>query len=84
MYKRGLYHDWVPKPVQLLMIFMSLFPLLVVSGVYVNNINDMVGGMGAMPEVFSLANYASFIGMATVMPLLLFVLSNIFALKKLL
>lgn len=71
MYKRGLYHDWVPKPVQLLMIFMSLFPLLVVSGVYVNNINDMVGGMGAMPEVFSLANYASFIGMATVMPLLL-------------
>lgn len=71
MYKQGLFHDWVPKPLQLILIIVCILPFLVVSGIYSNNINDMASGLGAMSEVFVLSNYAGFIGMATVMPLLM-------------
>lgn len=70
MYNRGLFHEWVPKPVQLLLILLGLPPFLVVSGVYANNIARMSGGMEAMPEFFSMANNATFIGMMAVMPII--------------
>lgn len=71
MYKQGLYHDWVPKPVQLLMIILCTVPFLVIFGVYNGNISEMTGQTGQLTEYYTLGYYAAFIGMTAVMPLLL-------------
>lgn len=71
MYNRGLFHDWVPKPVQLLLIILFTIPLLTINGIYTANISDMVGSMGIMTEDILMANYAAIIGMGVVFPLLL-------------
>ena len=71
MYNQGLFKDWVPKPIMLLLIILYLFPLLVVSGIYTANFREMMGDMGIYAEYLSWANYASFIGMGAALPLLL-------------
>ena len=71
MYNRGLFHEWVPKPVQLLLIILFTIPLLTINGAYTANISDMVGSMGIMTEDLLMANYAATIGMGIVFPLLL-------------
>ncbi|MBC8053442.1 MAG: MFS transporter [Sphingobacteriaceae bacterium] len=71
MYNRGLFHDWVPKPVQLLLIILFTIPLLTINGIYTANISDMVGSIGIMTEDLLMANYAATIGMTVVFPLLL-------------
>lgn len=71
MYNKGLFKDWVPKPVMLLLIVLYLFPLLVVSGIYTANFNEMMNDLGIYSEYLSWANYASFIGMGAALPLLL-------------
>lgn len=71
MYNKGLFSDWVPKPVMLLLILLFLFPLLVVSGIYTANFTEMMSDLGVYSEHLSMANYASFIGMGAVLPLLL-------------
>lgn len=71
MYNQGLFKDWVPKPVMLLLIILYLFPFLVVSGIYTGNFIEMMSDLGIYSEYLSLANYASFIGMGAALPLLL-------------
>jgi hypothetical protein len=71
MYKQGLYHDWVPKLLQLLLIIVTFLPFMAVSCVYSSNIIDMSSGMGEISEAFSFASNAMFIGMAGAMPLLI-------------
>jgi hypothetical protein len=71
MYKKGLFKDWVPKPVQLLLIFILMVPLLTINGIYTSNIGDMAGGLGIMTDDLMMANYAAMIGMAVAFPLLL-------------
>ena len=71
MYNKGLFSDWVPKSVMLLLILLFLFPLLAVSGVYTANFRDMMSDLGIYSEYLSWANYASFIGMGAALPLLL-------------
>lgn len=70
-YKLGLFHDWVPKPVQLLLIILLTIPILGISGVYSTNIGDMMGSQGMLTEDLMMASYASAIGMAIVFPLAL-------------
>lgn len=70
-YKLGLFHDWVPKPVQLLLIILLTIPILGISGVYSTNIGDMLGSQGMLTEDLMMASYASAIGMALVFPLAL-------------
>ncbi len=71
MYNKGLFNDWVPKPVQLLLIVLFMAVIMPVSGIYTGNISFMVGGAGAMTEHYMMANYASAIGMGAVMPIAL-------------
>lgn len=71
MYNQGLFKDWVPKPVMLLLIVIFLLPLLVVSGIYTANFSVMMSDLGIYSEYLSLANYATFIGMGAVLPLIL-------------
>lgn len=71
MYNKGLFKDWVPKPVMLLLIILYLFPILVVSGIYTANFSEMMSDLGIYSEYLSWANYASFIGMGAALPLLL-------------
>ncbi|WP_292008123.1 MFS transporter [Chryseobacterium sp.] len=71
MYNKGLYNDWVPKPVQLLLIVLLLTVVMPLGGVYTGNISFMVGRTGALSEYFLLANYATTIGMGASMPLVL-------------
>ncbi|MDR2235185.1 MAG: MFS transporter [Chryseobacterium sp.] len=71
MYNKGLYNDWVPKPVQLLLIVLLLAVVMPLGGVYTGNISYLVSGTGAMTEYFMWANYATTIGMGACMPVVL-------------
>ena len=71
MYNKGLFSDWVPKSVQLLMIVLLLIVVMPIGGVYTGNISFMVSGTGAMQEYFLWANYATTIGMGASMPVVL-------------
>lgn len=70
MYKQGLYHDWVPKLLQLLLIIVTAIPFMAFSGVYSTNIVDMASGMNELSENYTMATYAMFIGMTAGMLLL--------------
>ncbi|TDD78567.1 efflux MFS transporter permease [Flavobacterium caseinilyticum] len=70
-YNQGLYKSWVPKSVQLLLIVVFTFLILAINPVNAGNIGMMVGDLGTMPDYLIMANFASFIGMATSMPLIL-------------
>ncbi|KAA9332815.1 MFS transporter [Adhaeribacter soli] len=69
--KKGLFHDWVPKPVGLLVLFVLTLTVLTSNGLYTANMTDMVGGLGTMTEYLTMANYAATIGMAAVFPFLM-------------
>lgn len=71
MYNKGLFSNWVPKPVQLLMMVLLLIVVMPLGGVYTGNISYMVGGTGVLSEYFMFANYASTIGMGACMPVVL-------------
>ncbi len=71
MYNKGLFADWVPKPVQLLLIIILIIPLLAVSGVYTGNLSYMVGSLGTQNSWLIFANYATIIGMGSSLPLVL-------------
>lgn len=71
MYNKGLFSDWVPKPVQLLMIVLLLTVVMPLGGVYTGNISFMTGGTGLLSEYFLWANYATTIGMGACMPVVL-------------
>ena len=71
MYNKGLFSDWVPKSVQLLMIVLLLIVVMPIGGVYTGNISFMVSGTGTMQEYFLWANYATTIGMGASMPVVL-------------
>lgn len=71
MYNKGLFHDWVPKPVQLLLLIIMMAVAMPIGGVYTGNLSHMVSGSGVMQEYFLMANYATTIGMGVAMPLVL-------------
>lgn len=70
-YNQGLYKSWVPKPVQLLLIVVFTFLVLSINPVNTGSIGMMVGDLGTMTDYLMMANFASYIGMATSMPLVL-------------
>lgn len=69
MYNKGLFADWVPKPVQLLLIAFFLFPILLISGIYTGNLGYMSSDIGTYNEWLIFANYAGVVGMGVSMPL---------------
>ena len=69
MYNKGLYNDWVPKSLQLLLIVLMLALLMPLSGVYTGNITSLSSGLGTQSEYFLWANYANTIGMGACMPI---------------
>lgn len=71
MYNKGLYHNWLPKPIQLLLIVLLLAVVMPLGGVYTGNISYVVSGTGAMTEYFIWANYATTIGMGACMPIVM-------------
>ena len=70
MYNKGLFADWVPKPLQLVLILVFLLPILVVSGVYTGNLSFMVGSLGTHNEWIVFANYAGVVGMGVSLPII--------------
>src|SRR5690606_31005394 len=70
-YNKGLFKSWVPKPLQLLLILVFTILIMTLNPVNSGNISMMVGDLGIMPDYLMMANFASFIGMATAMPLIL-------------
>ncbi len=70
-YNKGLFKSWVPKPVQLLLILIFTILIMTINPVNTGNISLMVGDLGTLPDYLMMANFASFIGMATAMPLVL-------------
>lgn len=70
MYNKGLFAEWVPKPIQLVLIIVFLLPILVVSGVYTGNLSFMVSSLGTHNEWIVFANYAGVVGMGVSLPII--------------
>ncbi len=70
MYNKGLFADWVPKPLMLVLIVVFLLPILIVSGVYTGNLSFMVSSLGTHNEWIVFANYAGVVGMGVSMPII--------------
>ncbi len=70
MYNKGLFSDWVPKPVVIVLLIVLMLPILVVSGVYTGNLSFMVGSLGSQNEWIIFANYAGVVGMGVSLPLI--------------
>ncbi|MCJ8165990.1 MFS transporter [Pontibacter sp. E15-1] len=70
-YNRGLFKDWVPKPLQLLLIIVFTVINISIGSVYTGNIAMMTGDLGTMPEYLVWANYAAAIGLAAALTLFL-------------
>lgn len=68
-YNKGLFEDWVPKVVQLLLILLFIVLLFPMSSIYVGNLSYMVGKTGQMAEYFMWANFAGTVGMGAAMPI---------------
>ncbi len=67
-YNKGLFANWVPKIVQLLLILFFIILLFPMSSIYVGNLSYMVGETGQMAEYFMWANFAGTVGMGAAMP----------------
>lgn len=76
MYNQGLFYNWVPKLLQILLILTFQFAFLAISGVYTTNISYMVGQSGNQSDFYMWAYYANSIGMGVAMPLLVRVKSR--------
>lgn len=70
MYNKGLFAEWVPKPLQLILLLVFLLPILVVSGIYTGNLSFMVSSLGTHNEWLVFANYAGVVGMGVSMPII--------------
>ena len=70
MYNKGLFADWVPKPLMLLLIIVFLLPILVISGIYTGNLSFMVSSLGTDNAWIVFANYAGVVGMGVSMPVI--------------
>lgn len=70
MYNKGLFADWVSKPLMLILILVFLLPILVVSGIYTGNLSYMVGSLGTQNEWIVFANYAGVVGMGVSLPII--------------
>lgn len=71
MYNQGLFSKWVPKPLQLFVLFLITLIAMPVSGVYTGSLSFMVGETGVMSEYYMWANYATTVGMGAAMPIVL-------------
>lgn len=69
MDNNGIYHHWVPQPLQTILTLIFGIPLILTSGIYTSNIPKMIGETGGISDIFSMANYASIIGVTAVVPL---------------
>ncbi len=69
MYNQGPFASWVPKILQLLLILFLFFPITAANGVFINNLQYIVGGAGILTEDVMMANYANTIGMAAIVPI---------------
>lgn len=70
MYNQGLFKNEIPKPVQLLLMFFILAPLIAANGVFSGNATDMIGVTGLTSEIISMASNASTIGLALALPVI--------------
>lgn len=71
MYNRGLTKAWVPKLGILLLIIALLSTFLLVNPIYSGNMGQMVGSTGFISEYMVWASFASTIGMAVAIPLVM-------------
>lgn len=70
MYDKGLFADWVPEPLRMVLMAVFMLPILVVSGIYTGNLSYMVGSLGTHNEWIVFANYAGVVGMGVSLPLI--------------
>jgi MFS transporter, DHA2 family, multidrug resistance protein len=70
-YNKGLFKDWVPKPLQLLLIIVFTVINLSIGSIYTGNIAMMTGDLGTISDYLVWANYATTIGSAAAVTLVL-------------
>lgn len=71
MYNTGIFHDWVPKPLAVVLFFLILIILLITNPIYSANISLMVSGTGIMAEYFTWATFTGTIGMGVAIPFIM-------------
>jgi MFS transporter, DHA2 family, multidrug resistance protein len=71
MYNRGLFHNWVPKWGQIMLLALLLPTIVMINPIFGGNIVQMASGTGILTEYYMWASNAIIIGMALVLPLTL-------------
>lgn len=69
MYKTGVFEDWVPRWLIVLLTFALNIPISMVMGSYAGIASILTSESGNLQEVYTYAFYASYVGMAVVVPL---------------
>ncbi|MGM9811832.1 MAG: hypothetical protein ACI30V_03210 [Muribaculaceae bacterium] len=62
------FHEWVPRPVGILILLMLFVPPTFSGGAYLSNISEMAGGLGLWTEDVQLASFFTSIGMCLFPP----------------
>lgn len=62
------FHEWVPRPVGILVLLLMFVPPTFSGGAYLCNISEMSGGLGVWTEDIQLASFFTSIGMCLFPP----------------
>lgn len=69
MYNTGVFEDWVPRWLVVVLAFALNIPICMVVGTYAGIATVLTSESGNIQEVYTYAFYATYIGMAVVVPL---------------
>lgn len=69
MYNTGVFEDWVPRWLIVILAFALNIPICMVVGTYAGIATVLTSESGNIQEVYTYAFYATYIGMAVVVPL---------------
>ncbi len=71
MYKAGMFKEWIPKRLRLVLLALGSIPFLSIGGVYNSNFTYMYSSMGVNTAFVNVAYYLSFAGMGVGMSFLM-------------
>lgn len=58
------FYNWVPKPLDILILLLLFIPILTASGVYTVNSGEMLSGLGVQSEHIQFVGFLTSVGMA--------------------
>lgn len=65
------FHDWIPRPLGVIVLLLMFVPPTFSGGAYMSNLNEMTGGLGVWTEDVQLAGFFTSIGMCLFPPFMI-------------